>query len=334
MSSELHGINRLCFIANSRRYLIIAYNTSIQIYSAADSLLVRRIPITTFDSLSPKTETPAVIVSMRLSKSSPEHVWVACSDGRVFYINWTAPLGPLQPSFTTKTQTARAMSIVRTNVKNHQDAVLILEWDKQHAVNLAAYAKPKETVLHQNLFNMKKTGFGLQLLETSEDGLHVVGAVNDRLFVGVANVTQFDDFRKLAYEFYSFDTPDTIASIDIRTKAPSAKKAKQGASTLVDVVVGGARGAIYVYRDVIARLQAAGKAKGEDALEALKYHWHRKAVHSVKWSRDGMFIDFTWRLQLTYDRQLHDLGWFRKCSRNVAARHRQEGLLAASVGQR
>lgn len=274
--------------ADNQRYIIIAYNTSIQIYSAADSLLVRRIPITTIDSLSSKSETPAVIVSMRLSKSSPHHVWVACNDGRVFHINWTSASGPLQPSFTTNSKTARAMSIVRTNVKGYVDTVLVLESDKQHVVDLVAYSKAKDKVQQRNIFSMKKAGFGLQLLETSDDGLHVVGALNDRLFVGAANVAQFEEFDKVQYELYSFDTSDTVASIDIRTKLPSAKKAKQGAGKIVDVLVGGARGAIYAYRDVVARLQAAGKTKGEDSLEAQKYHWHRKAVHSVKWSRDGM----------------------------------------------
>lgn len=38
------------------KYLILTYNTSIQIYSAVDSLLVRRIPITTLDTSSSKAQ--------------------------------------------------------------------------------------------------------------------------------------------------------------------------------------------------------------------------------------------------------------------------------------
>ena len=228
---------------------------------------------------------------MRQSRSSSQHIWVACNDGRIFCLDWTKANKGLQPSFTTKSKTARAMSVIPIKSKNVQDAVLVLETsEKPHAVDLVAYTKSSDNAVDKDIFNMKKSGFGLQLLETSEDGLHIIGAVNDRLFVGVTSAAHFESFEDVQYEFFSFDTPDTIASLDVRTKDPSSKKAKNRTSKVVDVLVGGARGGIYMYRDLVARLEGAGKSKAEESLQAQKYHWHRKAVHSVKWSRDGNYM--------------------------------------------
>jgi len=58
------------------------------------------------------------------------------------------------------------------------------------------------------------------------------------------------------------------------------------------VVVGCARGAIFYYNDLLPQirlLQTSRKARNL-SLQPRKLHWHRRAVHAVKWSRDGNYI--------------------------------------------
>lgn len=276
----------------SIRYLILAYNTSIQIYSAVDSLLVRRIPITVVESSAQKASASATIVATRLSKQNPHFVWVACSDGRVFHVDWTSSKTP--ESFKTRSGTAKALVVLTTKIsKMTEEVLLIAESDKSNRIEVVAYeGKVQSAAEPKVVMAMKKPGNGLQLLELSEDGQVLVGAINDRLFMGVPSQEQPDALAALEYEFYSFDIPDLITALDVRVytrPATSSKKARSEPAPVVDVIVGGARGSIYLYHDVLARSLALGKpGSDKEMIQAQKYHWHRKAVHALKWSRDGM----------------------------------------------
>ncbi|KAF4125154.1 NET1-associated nuclear protein 1 (U3 small nucleolar RNA-associated protein 17) [Geosmithia morbida] len=309
-------------LTDDEQYLIIAYNTSIQVYAASDSLLVRRIPISTADSKAPNDSStsnakPAVIISMRLSKKSPDSVWVATSDGRVFHVNWTGTLtGTPDTSFRTNSKTARAMVVMTIGdggngggsaskkpsvagaAGSAHDVVLVVESDKSARLEITAYLpserdgnkKPRS----RSLFSIKKGGgSGLQLLESANAGRVLVGALHDRVFLGAATFAgSADGLDQLRYDFFSFDTPDIVTSIDVRARAVSGKRARSSdANQVVDVLVGGARGSIYLYHDAVNRLQAVGRGSSDkEPIQAQKYHWHRKAVHSVKWSRDGNYM--------------------------------------------
>src|SRR5690348_7834084 len=74
---------RLCTDRN--RYLILTYNTAIQVYSTEDSLLVRRIPI----PISAQDSTTK-IVATRPSRISPDMLWVACSNGSIYHVDWAS----------------------------------------------------------------------------------------------------------------------------------------------------------------------------------------------------------------------------------------------------
>ncbi|KAH7155445.1 WD40-repeat-containing domain protein [Dactylonectria estremocensis] len=276
------------------QYLILAYNTSIQIYSAVDSLLVRRIPITVVESSAQKASASATIVATRLSKQNPHFVWVACSDGRVFHVDWTSSKIP--ESFQTRSGTAKALVVLTTKIsKTTEEVLLITESEKSNRMEVVAYeGKTQSTSEPKVIMTMKKAGNGLQLLELSDDDQVLVGAINDHIFVGVPLHQNPDSLAGLEFELYSFDVPDLVTALDIRVHARPAttsKKARSEPAPVVDIIVGGARGSIYLYNDVLARSLALGKSGSDkETIQAQKYHWHRKAVHALKWSRDGHYM--------------------------------------------
>lgn len=300
-------------------------------YAASDSLLVRRIPISTSSDAAPsgKNARPPIISSMRLSARSRDHVWVSTSDGRVYRVDWTKTPKPQHEldSFRTASGTARAMVVARVGGQGTgsrdkagapaRDAVIILESDKKSGqMVVTAYKAGFDEIVDgkpaalqsKTLFTYKKNSGngnggngnqGLQLLETgSTGGRALVGAIGDRIFVGGASYSGAvaEGFDQLRYEFFSFAAPDLATTLDVKARgAPSlSNKAKSdtsvntNANQIVDVLVGGARGAIYYYHDAINRLTSVGKGKADkDGLQPRMLHWHRKAVHAVKWSRDG-----------------------------------------------
>jgi NET1-associated nuclear protein 1 (U3 small nucleolar RNA-associated protein 17) len=235
-------------------------------------------------------------VATRLSQQTDDHVWIACSDGRIFLVNWKEPSEDLE-SFPTNSSTARDLSVVSLGSgRSAQEVVVVAESDKSQRLDLTAYLfRQGSAPLSRSILNLKKNGTGLQLVQSSPDGSVIVGAINDRLFIGAANKGALETFDQLRYEFFSFDTPDLITAIDVkvsnrRNLNGSSSKGEPESDGVVDIIVGGARGSIYLYHDALTKIKAAGKSKSEkEIIQAQKYHWHRKAVHSVKWSRDGMY---------------------------------------------
>jgi NET1-associated nuclear protein 1 (U3 small nucleolar RNA-associated protein 17) len=244
---------------------------------------------------------------MRQSKQNSNNIWVATSDGRVCEVNWTTSKTP--EFFQTQSKTATAMALVTKKVSGQvKEIIFVAESDKPGRIEVVAYPATTTESEHKVLFVMKKPGNGLQLLETSEDG-HLVGAINDRLFFGVPSQRQFDNLASLDYEIYTFDIPDLVSALDLRVyprPVTSGKKSRQEAAPVLDIIVGGARGAIYLYHDALARSQALAKSGSDkEPIQAQNFHWHRRAVHALKWSRDGTklyTVHETSRIILTYRR--------------------------------
>jgi NET1-associated nuclear protein 1 (U3 small nucleolar RNA-associated protein 17) len=177
-----------------------------------------------------------------------------------------------------------------------QELVLVAESDKPGRIEVVAYSgNAKEESEPKVVLAMKKSGNGLQLLEASDDGQVLVGGFNDRLFFGVPSQPQFDNLAALEYEIYTFDVPDLVTALDLRVyprPATGGRKARQETAPVLDIIVGGARGSIYLYRDALARSQALAKSGSDkEPIQAQNFHWHRRAVHAVKWSRDGMCFE-------------------------------------------
>ncbi|KAH6609305.1 u3 small nucleolar rna-associated 17 [Trichoderma cornu-damae] len=281
------------------RYLILTYNTSVQVYTASDSLLLRRIPIGAVDTPASKGTSPATIVATKLSLQNPEYVWVACSDGHIYHVKWTET-NEAHRSFQTVTGTAKAITVTvaSTDVPGAvADIVVVAESNKSNWMELTAYGGDiLSSPLSKSILTVKKPDDGLHLIESSQDGLVLVGAFNDSLFLGVASQEQSTGFEKLHYDFFSFDVPDLVTTLDFRVYPASALSGNRGkgrrdSDKIVDVIVGGARGAIYLYHDALSRSQSLGKSNPpKEGIQAQKFHWHRKAVHAVKWSRDGNYM--------------------------------------------
>lgn len=315
----------------------MAYNTSIQVFTTADSLLVRRIPISTLDASAPRGSTPATIVATRLSIHDPNLIWVACSDGQIYRVNWTR--GTEAPTtFRTASGTASAMSIVPAQGRDGRDIVLAVECDKDGCMEVVAYkGTTASATKSKSLLVLEKHGAGLQLLEASADGRLLLGAFDDRLFLGVASKSEVKTLEELEYDFYSFVTPDLITCLDMRIhREPVNRKPEAGSDMAVDLIVGGARGAIYIYNDAIARFRAAGKSQhAKDGIQVQKFHWHRRAVHSVKWSRDGSCVaNPVDRPRLIRDRQLLYFWWLGAGPGAVASGYWEEGLAPSSLWHR
>ncbi|KAK4242646.1 WD40-repeat-containing domain protein [Achaetomium macrosporum] len=270
------------------RYLIVTYNTSIQVYSTEDSLLVRRIslPVTRTDGTTEFVSTH--IVSSVLSKCNTDYVWVTCSDGRIWHINWASGAGADTP-FTVEAKRVLDVTVEEVDIGGKpEDVLLVLKKLTRVSAQIVAYnTKALSTRSGKLLHTYDESP---QFLRSVAGGRLIVAAAKEALHIGSLKVKQPASLDDLTYRFHCFDTPDIITCLDIR---PTLRTTRKGGLELqsVDVAVGGARGAIYVYHDLLSDLPREGSGSVKvGMIQPKKHHWHRRAVHSLKWSEDGNYL--------------------------------------------
>jgi NET1-associated nuclear protein 1 (U3 small nucleolar RNA-associated protein 17) len=130
----------------------------------------------------------------------------------------------------------------------------------------------------------------IQLLKAVDEGAIIVAASEERVLLGSLRSTDFGTVDKIKYDFRIFESTDILSSLDARVSKRSSGT-KLDKVKVVDVVVGDVKGAIFVHNDLLRNLIGSQKSTTNDqhpiSLIPRKLHWHRKAVHCVKWSLDG-----------------------------------------------
>lgn len=262
-------------------------------YSATDSLLLRRIQVN-LPQPDSSNDAPAVtIVATRLSKQNPDHIWIALSDGHIYLVDWKKDT-TTNNGFQTASKSAKSLVLVPTTFPGAiQEAIVVGEFTKPSLVEIVAYQWDSNSEpTSKTLMSLTKAWGPVHLLEASADGQVLAGSLNERLYFAKMSSQEVQSIEQLEYECFSLDSPDTITAVDLRvfTKRKSGKRGQSEAGVIVDIILGGARGGIYMYHDSISRFTGGSKSSsGQDEVEVRKYHWHRKAVHALKWSRDGTF---------------------------------------------
>lgn len=180
------------------------------------------------------------------------------------------------------------MTLGAVTINKKSSDILYVSESLKNTYRIVAYdpsdlGQPKSKVLQNE---SSKWG----ILRTTNGGSILTAAAGSTLMVGALQPKSIDSVESLSYEFYSINTSDEVSCLSVRLaqkKSGSKKKASQDLSDhVLDVAIGGVRGAIYIYSDLLSQLRAAKSRKGLETPK--KQHWHQRAVHSLAWSPDGM----------------------------------------------
>ncbi|KAI0126450.1 quinon protein alcohol dehydrogenase-like superfamily [Xylariales sp. AK1849] len=275
-------------LTRDEQYLILAYNTSVQVYSAVESLLIRKVSL----PVSAKVDNPENIIAMSLSPTYPNSIWVASSTGRIWLIDWTNGAGadsPLQLHCVLLSGFTVQSVKLRTQPRDTLFISVLFEYQWHiWACDIEDMSlKHKKTLLSREDI--------IENLQSVQDGRYVAASSRKDILLGSLWPNPSRSAKDFAYEFFILDCSDEITCLDIRTTERvhlnNGSQLDSGDDAVLDIVVGGARGAIYSYNDPLPRLHSLHEAGGRNhSLQPRKYHWHRKAVHAVKWSQDGNYI--------------------------------------------
>ena len=133
----------------------------------------------------------------------------------------------------------------------------------------------------------------VNFLRTAREGSVIVAYAGNSVLLGSLRSSDFTTVDKMKYEFWVFQSAETIFSVDVRVTdrvektEKSSKNPKAKLYPIVDVAVGDVKGAIYLHEDLLQNLARPDTASGL-GLTPRKLHWHRQEVHTVKFSLDGI----------------------------------------------
>ena len=134
----------------------------------------------------------------------------------------------------------------------------------------------------------------LSAVKVLENGRVIVATSGSQLMIGSSNEPALFPLKDVSYRWRIIECPEVIVGTDIRVR-PSEKiqKMSKGGnlnSNPMNIVVGGLKGSIHIYEDllrkVIKRDRHAGKESSAE-ITSRRLHWHRNAVLAIKWSADG-----------------------------------------------
>ena len=276
--------------ADNTRFIILANRTTVNVYSTENSLLTRSIKL--------KTETATIlnahIVAYCLSPTNTNLLWVACSDGSIYSIDWISGKGADQSWTISSTGCIHMTVASMLSAERRRDVVFTTELRKDGgwritANELARPGDPVQTAARTIYTSNQRISF----LKTGKDGSVITAASEKRVLVGSLRSADYGTIDKIKYEFRVFESTDFVSSLDVRVyareNAENLKKSVLKRLPIVDVVVGGARGSIFVHDDLLGNLARSqdDKLSSGISLRPRKLHWHRKEVCTVKWSLDG-----------------------------------------------
>lgn len=262
---------------------------SLLVYSTSDSLLTRTIK---FDHLKhPFTH----IVAYELSPTDSNIVWAALSDGAIYCVDWTSGVGNDQSWKISSTGCIHMTVASMLSAGRRRDVVFTTEIKKDGGWRITANeltqpGSPIQTVA-RTIYTSKTP---INYLKTANGGSVLLAASGKSILLGHVRNLDFDTTDKVRYVFRVFDSTTTIMSLDARvySRTSSDERNISKKTPVVDVVVGDAKGFIFIHRDLLGNLIQSENKNYAPMINLVptRYHWHRKEVHTVKWSLDGTYI--------------------------------------------
>ncbi|TAQ86386.1 hypothetical protein B7494_g5298 [Chlorociboria aeruginascens] len=274
------------------KFLIVANRTTIHVYSTLNSLLTRSIKL----QIDFVTRPTARIIAYRLSPTNSSLIWVACSDGVIYNIDWTTGIGAHESWTISSTGCTHMTMASMESAGRRRDVVFTIEAKKDGGWRITANElAPPNGPIKTEAKTIYTTNQRINFLTTAQEGAVIVAAAGKTVLLGSLRNTKYGSIDKIKYEFRLFDSTDYISSLDIRVynKISSEEPSKPSRKKpVIDVVVGGVKGSVFVHNDLLTNLSLSqsGDLQTGVALIPRKLHWHRQSVNTVKWSLDGNYI--------------------------------------------
>lgn len=240
-----------------------------------------------------QTNDSSHVTGLRLSPSVPERLFVLTSSGHLIQWDWEldrniATLVKFQGVITFEVVTVHLQEKERTAIfslrkkKNGRRTISV------SLLGVSSQNQEREDILFESTKAIDR-------LKVVRQGQCLVASNSQDLIVGIPKSNGGREGLATEFTWREVSLPCQITSLDVR-EAPgplstATRKASSAFLTSIDIAIGESNGSILIYRDIINALHrnehvSHGEQQGLPLFEQL--HWHREAVRSICWSRDGM----------------------------------------------
>lgn len=270
-------------------------------------------------------------------------LYVSTFSGSIYKWDWVE--GKKLARWNVSSQIINLATAASTNSGSDEDIVYTVDKKGKWMITahkLLAGDKASKTELI-TLYRSQQSISGLKVVE---GGQTLIATSGNRLILGARNSSVQESLTSTTYVWREVALAEWITSFDVRVPVKEDDSAGVNLDKLksrgavprssIDIVAGGAKGAIYIYTDILDKLiqkERPNKNGKVVDLTASIQHWHREAVSTVKWSLDGTLSRRKSLLHLAHVsvRQLPHLWRLRDRPRVVAARYWKEAIPASSI---
>lgn len=269
------------------RYILIAYDASINVYAASTSMLARRLCVG-------KSEK---VTAFALSPSEPNNIFLSTNRGSIEKWDWVEGIRLEYWKIPTPIHNL-ATSSSRSDETPNDLVYTVDENDKRQWRLTVHRLLGGEEASKTDLGTLIKSSTLFTSVKITENGRIIVLTSGSRLIVGISDKPNLASLKDVVYVWRELNCLDWISTIDIQTRpfemsSTRAKEKAVGFDGALDVAVGILRGQIIIYDDLLKKLiekESQNRMDKNKAVSSQRLHWHRTAVLALKWSKDGTFI--------------------------------------------
>ncbi|KAL8868203.1 MAG: hypothetical protein Q9174_005141, partial [Haloplaca sp. 1 TL-2023] len=299
-------------------YLLIAFATSIRVYSSATSLPVRRLSVRPSERIS----------AFAFSCKNPSHLYVGTHSGVVELWDWLE--GRRLHLWFYKCQIF-SLAVAESRDSNGLPETIytidraIMDKRAMGPWRISAHRLlPDSEAKQSEVATLRKSKEPITSFKVVENGENIIATSGSILTLGTTRTISLSPLKTLSYTWRDVECPERISSFDVRVireEMTSKQKTseKYHVNPRLDIAIGGLKGSLHVYDDLLRKLIQKEKSSVKHAslnFSSYQKHWHRNAVLSVKWSRDGNYILsggfetvlLIWQLESGSDSMLPHLG--------------------------
>ena len=272
--------------SSNEEHLILACQNVVLVYSTATSLPVRYIRMRSRERIS----------AFAISSLEHHELYVSATSGTIEKWDWTQGLqiGHWKLSSAIYNLTTSA----QTSDQAKNELVYTIDGKSEKSPMFSAHRlNSGQNPAKTEVKTLLKYDQPLSFVKVLQGGRFVVATSAQQLIIGHSNSPVPASLQELSYTWRIVSCPEYIVSIDARVSYPEIdrKKSKGGKRKIesLDIAVGGLKGAIHIYENLLGNLMRREQPTSKDHstdLSSRRLHWHRNGVLAVKWSLDGNYL--------------------------------------------
>ena len=266
---------------------MIAFNSTIHVYATDSSLPLQKLRL---------RDERDIVSGFAFSAKDPDHLYIGTRSG--FIDEWAWRESRRLGSWNTQSS-IRFLTTAKAEAPSTNHLVYTSDetFGGDNPYTITAHRLFGGDEAHKSdLKTLWRSDRPVQFLRVLEGGQNIIATSGSTILLGTTTEPNPPKLTELGYIWRQISCSEHITSADIRVRGRitdptlQGKKAKKSDASPLDVAIGTLGGFIFIYRDLLGQLTAHDVSLSSPLDDPQRIHWHRNAVSSVKWSKDGNYL--------------------------------------------